>query len=484
MRKLVWAMMILTIAFGACNRKDVWTRIETLSQQGKFQQARELIDDYLAKAGSQLTTQERSSFEFERERLLRVPKDFDLTRSELLERLKKSVRNFKERELEQWEAEGRFESILFEGERKYQYASLSNLFFRYPDIRARRLDAPDRADFERAMWNYYLKVKEEGEISTDRFICPQRFRGTMTVSVKPNVVPEGETVRCWLPYPRAFPFQTDIQLIDSSPDVLWIDEPQSDIRSVYLEKMAMAGKPTEFKISFEYTSWARYVKATPEKVMAYNKDDPVFLKYTSEREPHVVFTPELRALAVEIVADEPNPYLKARRIYDWISKNIVYSYMVEYSTIPNISMFCFEHKYGDCGVEALLFITLCRISGVPARWQSCWNFPRGKNTIHDWCEFYVEPYGWLPCDPYCGIWSTQMITSLNEEQKQALNDFYFGNMSAYRMVANADHNAKLYPPKRSFRSDDVDFQRGELEWGDTNIYFDQRSYTWNVEEID
>src|SRR5260221_7934033 len=29
---------------------------------------------------------------------------------------------------------------------------------------------------------------------------------------------------------------------------------------------------------------------------------------------------------------------------------------------------------------------------------------------------------------------------------------------------------------RSFRSDNVDFQRGELEWGDHNIYFDQYTY--------
>ena len=30
----------------------------------------------------------------------------------------------------------------------------------------------------------------------------------------------------------------------------------------------------------------------------------------------------------------------------------------------------------------------------------------------------------------------------------------------------------------SMRSDDVDFQRGELEWGDHNIYFDQ--YSWSL----
>src|SRR2546430_10087540 len=34
---------------------------------------------------------------------------------------------------------------------------------------------------------------------------------------------------------------------------------------------------------------------------------------------------------------------------------------------------------------------------------------------------------------------------------------------SYRMAANSDHNQTLKPPKQSMRSDDVDFQRGELE---------------------
>ena len=45
------------------------------------------------------------------------------------------------------------------------------------------------------------------------------------------------------------------------------------------------------------------------------------------------------------------------------------------------------------------------------------------------------------------------------------------------MAANSDHSQQLTPPKNSFRSDDVDFQRGELEYDNTNIYFDQYSYS-------
>ena len=51
------------------------------------------------------------------------------------------------------------------------------------------------------------------------------------------------------------------------------------------------------------------------------------------------------------------------------------------------------------------------------------------------------------------------------------------------MSANSDHNQVLDPLKRSLRSDNVDFQRGELEYGEKNIYFDKYSYSLEIEEI-
>ena len=52
------------------------------------------------------------------------------------------------------------------------------------------------------------------------------------------------------------------------------------------------------------------------------------------------------------------------------------------------------------------------------------------------------------------------------------------------MAANSDHSQGLTPAKQSMRSDDVDFQRGELEYGDHNIYFDRYSYDLAVKELE
>ena len=174
---------------------------------------------------------------------------------------------------------------------------------------------------------------------------------------------------------------------------------------------------------------------------------------------------------------------QARAFYNWIAENIKYSFAREYSTLTNISDYCLGNGYGDCGQEALLFITLCRSQGIPARWQTGWFIFPGQKTIHDWAEIYLAPHGWVPVDPYMGIFASRYAVNLTPDERREVREFYFGGLDQYRMIANSDHNQELQPPKNTSRSDDVDFQRGELESGDQNIYFDKYSFDLEVKEL-
>ncbi|MGB6121937.1 MAG: transglutaminase-like domain-containing protein, partial [Bacteroidota bacterium] len=246
--------------------------------------------------------------------------------------------------------------------------------------------------------------------------------------------------------------------------------------------IATEGEETVFEVEYEYTAYGISHRMDPDSIRPYATDDPLVARYTSEG-PHVVFTDRIQEVSKRIVADERNPLLKARRIYDWMTENFHYSYAIEYSTIRNIGDYCLTHRYGDCGQLALLFITLCRYNGVPARWQSgWWTFP-GSKTIHDWTEIYLEPYGWVPVDPDLGMEVIRYHGLLSWEQRSRLREFYFGGLDQYRIAANADHSQTLSPPKQSMRSDNVDFQRGELECGAQNIYFDRYSYRLRIDEV-
>ena len=303
----------------------------------------------------------------------------------------------------------------------------------------------------------------------------------MAVTLDADAIPTGETVRAWLPIPRAFPHQISFRLQTTSNPVISVGDYESPIRSVVLEQKTEKGKPTEFRIDYEYTAFGIWFDLQPSAVQPYDIASPFYRSYVSEA-PHVKFTDQIRRLSQELAGADTNALVKARKFYNWISENIKYSYALEYSTIRNISDYCLTKKYGDCGQEALLFIALCRANGIPARWQSGWLTMPGGKTIHDWTEIYILPYGWVPVDPYMGIFAMQYFNG-PEEQRREIRDFYFGGLDQYRMAANSDHSQELTPPKRSMRSDNVDFQRGELEYGGINIYFDKYKYNLTVEEI-
>ena len=473
------ALGTLLTAGAALAESENIKRAETLELQGKFSEAAGALTNGL-KEGA-VSAPERKQLEFEMDRLVRIRKDYPFTKPQLFEKLQASVKDLTAAEFETWLAEGRFDSREIDGEVRYMVSSVSNLYFRHTELEARRIKPRDNVALEAVRLAAVRAIKQAALAEQKPYVLPKRLRNTMTVTVETNAVPAGETVRAWLPVPRRYPFQTDFELRTTSPQPREINGRDSAIRAVYFEQAARRDRATEFKLEYEYTAFGVHFDIKPEQVTPAGSN-AALTPYLQEAE-HVVFTPALRELSREIVGGETNDFHKAKKCYEWIAANIKYSYATEYSTIRNISEYCRTKGYGDCGQEALLFITLCRFNGIPARWQSGWNMFPGAKTIHDWCEIYLAPYGWMPVDPYMGIWATRYARTLTPEQQREVRDFYFGGLDQWRMAANSDHNQQLSPPKKSHRSDTVDFQRGEVEWGNHNLYFDQYDYALDVKEV-
>jgi transglutaminase-like putative cysteine protease len=470
----------LCYAVAAPTQKEFLDRVNQLEAAGQFREAAAVLTHALASQSN--VSPDRKQLEFELDRLERIRKDYALTDDQLFSELKKSLKDISPEEFHAWIGQGRFDTRAIDGEQRFMAASVSNLFFRYPELYARRIPPKNSAAVERLHWETCQAIKQAALANHRPYVLPKRFDVTMTVTADQNAAPEGQIIRAWLPIPREYPFQSGFRMLASEPVAMHTDESQSPIRSVYFEQPARKNRPTKFNIQYEYVASGIWFNVQPQDVRSFDRGNGALGVFVKEA-PHVVFTPEIRALSQQIAGDETNPYLKAKRFYDWISDNIKYSFATEYSTVRNLSEYCRSHGYGDCGQEALLFITLCRLNGIPARWQSGWNTFPGAKSIHDWSEIYMPPYGWIPVDPYMGIYAMRYATSLKPEQRRDLRDFYFGGLDQYRIAANSDHNQSLNPPKQSMRSDTVDFQRGELEWGSHNIYFDTFSYELIAKEI-
>jgi len=482
MNKRRLAVLCVSLVFGARGfaQQDVASEASRLEVQGHFKQAADLLSTALQ--NESVPAGERKKLEFELDRLERIRKEFPFTQEKLFAELKRSVKGLTAEEYDRWLAEGRFENREIEGQRYFANTSVSNLYFRYPELNARRMPPMDTTALQKARLESVTSIKQAALAEKKPYVLPKRFHVTMTVTAQPTAAVPGEIICAWLPIPRRYPFQDEFTLISTSPPVRRIDSEESPIRCVYMEQPARKDAATRFKLDYEYTARAVSFDIKPQDVRPCDPNDPA-LKWFLAEAPHVVFTPGMRALSEQIVGDETNPCLKAKKCYDWMAENIKYSFALEYSTIRNISDYCRVKGYGDCGQEALLFITLCRLNGVPARWQSAWNTFPGDKDIHDWTEIYLAPYGWVPVDPYMGLWAMRYANTLTAEQRRQIRDFYFGGLDQYRIIANSDHNQTLTPPKRSLRSDNVDFQRGELECGGKNIYFDQYSYNLSLKEV-
>ena len=124
--------------------------------------------------------------------------------------------------------------------------------------------------------------------------------------------------------------------------------------------------------------------------------------------------------------------------------------------------------------QTMLFITLCRLNGIPARWQSGWEFQPPHDSMHDWGMVYFKPYGWVPMDVTYGLRKT-------DDEK--LKWFYLNGMDSYRLIFNEDYAQPYSPVKTFVRSETVDSQRGEVEWDGGNLYFDQWDWQMDWQEL-
>ncbi len=455
------------------------------TDDGDFSGADQLLGEALENRQGSGPTERWARLEFARDRLRRIRRDYPLSRAALIERLAASVKDFKEAEFEAWEKEGLWDGRKIDGETRFFVSSVSNLFFRRPDLLARRIPARDTTALQRAHWENARAIRDAARDGSTPYVLSKRFRVRMAIRVPPGSVEPAAKVSAWLPVPRRFPHQTEFELLGTRPGSGRLAPDESPIRSVYLESAAAADGSAEFEV--EYTYRAHGVSFDLSRTNARGSTagavSAEFEKATLAPSPHVEFTDGMRRLADEVGAGVLDPVARARRYYEWISANVRYSYAPEYSTIPNLGEACRTSGRGDCGQAAFLLMTMCRISGIPARWQSGWAIFPGDETIHDWCELYFEPWGWVPVDPYMGMYATQYATALSPAQREELRDFYFGGLTQYRMAANSDHEQNLWPPKYSMRSDPVDFQRGEVEAGGRNLFFDGFRYDLKWEEI-
>ena len=421
---------------------------------GDFDGAIRLIDRRLAEKN--LPDALRGSLEVHKMICQRLPLEFPYSKADCMAIIRNDIPDFTEEEFDEQVDRRNVRWIYVNGQMRFFNRFYSSMVKAVPEVGKRaqqQVGGMESITSGASVANLrdvtIAKMKEKGSLTT-------RIRIRATVQMKDEFFTPGMFVRAHLPVAAVCDQQRDVRIERIWPETGIVAPETAGQRTVCWEETMTENH--EFLVEYSYLHTAVYKDAYNGTGIPGSYDFDV-----QEQEPHVVFSPYIRALCAELTEGLTDPLAKARAFYDFITKNMYYTYMPEYITQENLAENCARSYTGDCGVFAITFLTLCRCAGIPAQWQSGLAVEPDFIGGHDWVRFYVEPYGWIFVDASYG---TSAMRAENEERRQ----FYFGNLDPYRMVANSAFQENFTIPKQQWRADPYDNQVGEIETADRGFF--------------
>lgn len=469
-------VLIIFLAIVGCQQRALVNQtlpnIETAIQNGQLTLANQWADSLLKHGNPDSSTRIKLSSIIDMNG--RIKADFTLKASEIESRLQKEFGEYSQDERVTWEKNNWLEYRIIDGEKRYFKRAVSNLELILQSRQSKQIESQSFLTDKLSLFCLEHSQKVIAESTSDgKPVVPVNMMVTYQLTVNADAVPDGKTVRCWLPWPReVHDRQTKVTLLKTIPETYIIVPDTVEQRSVYMEQIASKGKPVVFEIQFTYQSSAQYFDLSKYKILPYDTTSQIFRKYTGEQHPQIVFTNEIKKLSDRIVGGITNPSEKVRKLYYWINNHVIWTGALEYSIMPFIPGYVLANRRGDCGMQTLLFMTMARYQKIPVKWQSGWMMHPNEVNLHDWCEVFYNGVGWIPLDMSFNL---QNSAGLHEKE------FYISGIDAYRLIVNDAIGSKFVPEKKFPRSEPYDFQRGEVEWEGGNLYFNQWDYEMHVD---
>ena len=157
---------------------------------------------------------------------------------------------------------------------------------------------------------------------------------------------------------------------------------------------------------YEITRYRLHFALPPEELLFARQLSTSLREHLAANDPGVETKhPAFVKLARELKTDDADAWDTVKGFWSWTRDNVKFS-RGDYRG----ALFAMQEKCGDCEEMSVLFISLCRIAGIPSR--SVWV------EGHSYPEFYLNDAKgrghWIPC--------------------QVLGPAWFGEMSEYRPI--------------------------------------------------
>ncbi|RPI70381.1 MAG: transglutaminase domain-containing protein, partial [Ignavibacteriales bacterium] len=242
-------------------------------EAGNFTNASNMIDEVIKR--NNLSSDESLELSFQKDRFERIRLDFRRTADDMLEYIRKYYPDADETDLKKWEDDGSLEFKIIDGEKLYFNRAQGNLFRVNKEAKKQKekVDGVYVSELNKYLSTYIPQAVNEFEQTKNNLVRKVVHKLNYTVTVEPNVVPDGEVIRCWLPYPREeHSRQMDIKLISVNSDEYIIADNENPQRTLYLEKTVEKDVPVKFNMVLEVTNFAEMFDLNPEKILPYEKE--------------------------------------------------------------------------------------------------------------------------------------------------------------------------------------------------------------------
>ena len=259
----------------------------------------------------------------------------------------------------------------------------------------------------------------------------------------PNKVDRSKDLKLWIPIPREWDSQKAVRIISVEPEPhsKYIDPEYGNPMLFWDFGKEPEKSSYEVKIRCRLEQYETYADIDPNQIGPYDKTSKDYILYTQSTHT-ISITDKVKELAKAAVGDEKNPYLQAKRIYEFIRENMYYRSgpnprrtgcsVRSILETPLINKKTGEaHYVGHCFDQSMVIVDLFRAVGIPARnVVALWDYrpwiridpenPQATIELrerlihgltlsgrlgligHGWAEFYLPSYGWIPVDPSLG----------------------------------------------------------------------------------
>ena len=235
-----------------------------LVQAGKFKEAEALLAANASQGAPEALRARNETTDIIR----RIRFEYSLEAEGLLAKIRTTVADATAEEVERWAKESGARYRMIDGKKFFFRREPQNIFLFSEAAQKRRALAGKTPPEPKWKLTDHLKaIVEEAERTGNVEVQPVHHTVTHMLTIRANTpgIKAGAPVRVWLPFPQEYRQQREVKLISASPEPKLIapaaveGNPVSGgaQRTVYFEQAAGdPAKPMEFKLVFDYTSFA------------------------------------------------------------------------------------------------------------------------------------------------------------------------------------------------------------------------------------